>query len=543
MALYWPVDANITQQFASNPSSIQPNGHTGIDFGVALNTPVKAAGAGTIVFANWANTLSSSNKWWIAPAFAGICVVIDHGNGLLTLYAHLNKTDLNAGDYVNAGQVIGLSGSTGLSSGPHLHFEVLGWPLQPYNGFYGRLNPNNHVGTFIQPASSATKINQRKVGPDNVNHRSQSNSGSEILRVIPANSVEEFYGYVHGENVAGNDLWYQDAQGFAWSGGFTEQKSDGLVDIAPPKAPAIKANQRIVGPDNVNHRTQSNTGSDVLRVIPANSTEEFYGYVHGENVKGNDLWYQDALGFSWSGGFIEQKIDGLVDIAPKPAPLPTPPVVVAPTPVPIGYSFQKDFDFVEYQPAHASNVQVAKDNPGVVVFPPKPTHVVLHQFDAKEKQPTISGAIKHFQTERPGSESSAHFLASGDRIIQAVSLQDRAYHAGKIGNDYIGIEVDPDEDAATVASVKKLLKAIKAKYGYLPIYIRHRDVPGNATLCGADIHLELYSLAEPVTPPVTKPPVVVPPVVVVPPIPTIKSERQAVQAFVDWVVNEYFKTK
>jgi hypothetical protein len=184
------------------------------------------------------------------------------------------------------------------------------------------------------------------------------------------------------------------------------------------------------------------------------------------------------------------------------------------------------------------------------VFPAHPSHVVLHQFDAKVKRPSIAGVISHFQTERPGSESSAHFAVSGTRIVQLVSLKDRAYHAGKVGNDYIGIEVDPQEDSETIKSVKKLLAAIKAKLSYLPEKTRHRDVPGNSTLCGADIHLDLYELDTVVTPPVTQPSVEVPPVVAppvtVPPVtsnpPAITSaqERAIIERFLKYQLDNYF---
>jgi murein DD-endopeptidase MepM/ murein hydrolase activator NlpD len=63
----------------------------------------------------------------------GNCVVVRHYNGLETLYAHLSKLDVRPGNLVNAGQLLGLGGSTGHSTGPHLHFEIrfLGRPLNP----------------------------------------------------------------------------------------------------------------------------------------------------------------------------------------------------------------------------------------------------------------------------------------------------------------------------------------------------------------------------------------------------------------------------
>ncbi|MEV4618761.1 peptidoglycan DD-metalloendopeptidase family protein [Asanoa sp. NPDC049573] len=86
--------------------------HQGIDFAMPENTPELAAAAGTVFAAGWNYT------------GYGISVVIDHGNGIYTHYAHMNRTAVEVGQTVKAGQVIGYEGSTGDSTGPHLHFEV-----------------------------------------------------------------------------------------------------------------------------------------------------------------------------------------------------------------------------------------------------------------------------------------------------------------------------------------------------------------------------------------------------------------------------------
>jgi murein DD-endopeptidase MepM/ murein hydrolase activator NlpD len=86
--------------------------HAGIDLAMPAGTPVLAAGAGTVTVAGWAYT------------GYGISVVIDHGNGVLTHYAHLSATAVAVGDQVRPGDTIGSEGSTGDSTGPHLHFEV-----------------------------------------------------------------------------------------------------------------------------------------------------------------------------------------------------------------------------------------------------------------------------------------------------------------------------------------------------------------------------------------------------------------------------------
>ncbi|MCL7428265.1 M23 family metallopeptidase [Streptomyces sp. YS415] len=90
--------------------------HSGQDFAVASGTQVYAAHGGTVVKAG-------SNGAGDGPAY-GNAVVIKHGNGTYSQYAHLSKIQVKAGQIVKTGQRIALSGNTGNSSGPHLHFEI-----------------------------------------------------------------------------------------------------------------------------------------------------------------------------------------------------------------------------------------------------------------------------------------------------------------------------------------------------------------------------------------------------------------------------------
>jgi murein DD-endopeptidase MepM/ murein hydrolase activator NlpD len=85
--------------------------HEGIDITCATGTPVRAAGAGTVIWAGWRGGY-------------GNLVVVDHGGGLSTAYAHNSAYASSVGQSVAAGQVISYAGSTGNSSGPHVHFEV-----------------------------------------------------------------------------------------------------------------------------------------------------------------------------------------------------------------------------------------------------------------------------------------------------------------------------------------------------------------------------------------------------------------------------------
>jgi murein DD-endopeptidase MepM/ murein hydrolase activator NlpD len=114
----WPAPGPITQYFG--PTYLEAF-HRGIDIGCDVGTPVHAADSGTVVLVAW---------WQYSY---GYHIVIDHGGGLQTLYGHLSEIDVEAGQAVAKGQVIGKSGSTGFSTGPHLHFEVdvNGQPVNP----------------------------------------------------------------------------------------------------------------------------------------------------------------------------------------------------------------------------------------------------------------------------------------------------------------------------------------------------------------------------------------------------------------------------
>jgi murein DD-endopeptidase MepM/ murein hydrolase activator NlpD len=122
--LAWPLTAvKITQYFGNtpfatqNPQVYRGMGHNGIDFGAPIGTPIKSASGGVVYGTGNTDTSCygvSYGKW----------VLIKHDNGLATLYAHLSLIKVSAGDIINSGDVIGLSGNTGYSTGPHLHFTV-----------------------------------------------------------------------------------------------------------------------------------------------------------------------------------------------------------------------------------------------------------------------------------------------------------------------------------------------------------------------------------------------------------------------------------
>ena len=114
----WPTTDHYLSGYDYSPST----NHFGIDIAGSLGNPVYAVDGGVVVYAGW-------NDWGY-----GNVVVIDHGNGWQTLYAHLNTLNVGCGSSVFQGTTIGAVGTTGNSSGPHLHFEML-------SDQYGKANP------------------------------------------------------------------------------------------------------------------------------------------------------------------------------------------------------------------------------------------------------------------------------------------------------------------------------------------------------------------------------------------------------------------
>ncbi|MFE4797534.1 M23 family metallopeptidase [Streptomyces sp. NPDC056708] len=125
-----PVRHYVLSASFGNDGARWAHKHSGQDFAVPIGTKVKAAHSGTVVKAG-------PNGGGDGPAY-GNAVVISHGNGVYSQYAHLSRIDVHIGQTVKTGEKIALSGNTGNSSGPHVHFEI-------------RTTPN--YGSAINPVS------------------------------------------------------------------------------------------------------------------------------------------------------------------------------------------------------------------------------------------------------------------------------------------------------------------------------------------------------------------------------------------------------
>ena len=112
-AFSWPLSGSVGSGFGNlvHPVYGTVRFHAGIDMGGQAGLPIAAAGNGTVIYAGWRSGYGNT-------------VIIDHGSGFSSLYAHMSDFAVSTGSSVSAGSTVGFVGSTGLSTGPHLHFEI-----------------------------------------------------------------------------------------------------------------------------------------------------------------------------------------------------------------------------------------------------------------------------------------------------------------------------------------------------------------------------------------------------------------------------------
>ncbi len=161
-----PVAGNVTSPYGYrvHPITGRWTLHTGIDFGARSGTHIHACRGGTVVRASWYGGY-------------GNAIIVDHGGGMQTLYAHQSAFAVGAGARVAAGQHIGYVGSTGNSTGPHLHFEVYinGRTVDPARGLPWAL-----PDTVVAPPRGAVRLIKRwgtAAAPAGRGRRSRSRRG------------------------------------------------------------------------------------------------------------------------------------------------------------------------------------------------------------------------------------------------------------------------------------------------------------------------------------------------------------------------------
>lgn len=308
---------------------------------------------------------------------------------------------------------------------------------------------------------------------------------------IQPGEVGNFNGWINGEVVNGNGVWFRGISGhWFWSGGFTSQSKSGLKDLNPAPAPT---NKRKAQDLPVNIRSEAKASAKVVGSVNAKQEVSVAGWLKGEKVSGIDTWYKLSNGFAWAGGFTDSSTNGITKYVPpvKPEPEPEP----KPEPeLPTLKAFSPVVTRVDA--AHRDNIMLEP-------FSKAQTDVVLHDFGTDGKD-TFAGTVSWFKN--PQAAASAHFVVSGTNIVQMVSLEHRAQHAGPQGNNHVGIEIDPAVGRSgndqlkidTIASVRKLLIALRDHYGVQLKTHKHSEFM--STECGDDIDLQAYDISEPVKP-------------------------------------------
>ena len=148
MTLYIPpIDGTprVSQNYGDNPGGANPpGGHNGRDYAVPIGTPVRAVADGVILFEGFTTGDYSANPWWFLP---DDLVIVLHASdsGVQFVYGHLNDSVVDGGQVVKQGDIIGYTGNTGKSTGPHLHFEALAPGYNLNDGMYGRTDPGQYI--------------------------------------------------------------------------------------------------------------------------------------------------------------------------------------------------------------------------------------------------------------------------------------------------------------------------------------------------------------------------------------------------------------
>lgn len=134
--IYPPVEGYITQGFVDDHILFQDN-HYGVDIAAPEGVPIHASASGVVVFSNWTYDL-------------GYTIILYHPNGYFTIYGHNQRNIVEEHQYLKRGDIIGFLGNTGISQGPHLHFEIWreGKPIDPQSMIYSYRRADISVNNY-----------------------------------------------------------------------------------------------------------------------------------------------------------------------------------------------------------------------------------------------------------------------------------------------------------------------------------------------------------------------------------------------------------
>lgn len=275
----------------------------------------------------WTTSLSWGNAkdlWYNAPK----------------TWARISRGQAKVGDVVCMdGTVGGGYGHTGVVlevNGPNIVIAQQNTFTQQavYLGTYNQ--NSSYIQGFLRPswpftvgAAPAMQGYQRTVGPKGVNYRKSAKASGELIETFASGDVLDFKGFVHGENIDGNDIWFvgRYSGGYSHSSGFTDTGTHDLVDLTEATKP-LESYQRRVGNSVINYRKAPEIMPDnVIKTFDPGLVLDFDAWTHGAMVDGNDIWFRGKYtgGWSHSGGFTNQGVEGLTEVTLTTTPVPTDP--------------------------------------------------------------------------------------------------------------------------------------------------------------------------------------------------------------------------
>lgn len=236
------------------------------------------------------------------------------------------------GGYGHTGVVVGIDGQNITIYQQNTFTQV---PV--YTGVFNAYV--SYITGFLRPKVAFTVDDQplqpyQRVAAYAAKYRDKPDDNGALLQTFVAGETYDFKGYVHGESVDGNDVWFvgRYTGGYAWSGAFTDTGTHGLQDLTPRK---LEPHQRQVGNSVINYRREPHVWPDnVIKTFQPGEVLDFDAWTRGTAVDGVDVWFRGKYTGGWShaGGFTNQTTDGLTEVTIKPTPVPTDPAEPSPTP-------------------------------------------------------------------------------------------------------------------------------------------------------------------------------------------------------------------
>lgn len=283
----------------------------------------KSAGWGNAkdIYANWSRTYLDAIPRGNAPKLGDIVVM----NGQV------------GGGYGHTGVVIAIDGRNIQIAQQNTFTQQA-----VYTGWFDAYA--SYITGFLRPKVDFSEGDQelqpyqRIVTDGGVYYRKEPKKAGEQIQLFAAGDVVDFKGFVRGESVDGNNIWFVGRYtGFySWSGGYKDSGTHDLTDMTPATETPLTDTQRKVGADAMNVRTSAKldtVNNNVSRLLQPGTVIDVKGYVIGQNVDGNDRWFVLTDGtYTWSGGYTNQDTSKLANLTPQAPVDPTPTQPTDPTP-------------------------------------------------------------------------------------------------------------------------------------------------------------------------------------------------------------------